>query len=66
MLGDPLVRVPDILTQPQASGGARFLLGVDGGATKTLAAVLDLRSIWVMGARATRTRWGRRRRCRRC
>lgn len=45
MLRDPLVRVPDILTQPQASGGTRFLLGVDGGATKTLAAVLDLRSM---------------------
>jgi N-acetylglucosamine kinase-like BadF-type ATPase len=45
MRRDPLVLLPDILTQPQAKGGARFLLGVDGGATKTLAAVLDMQEM---------------------
>jgi glucosamine kinase len=45
MRRDPLVRLPDILTQPQAEADARFLLGVDGGATKTLAAVLDTREM---------------------
>ena len=38
----PLVELPAVLAQPQAQGEARYLLGVDGGATKTLAAVLDL------------------------
>jgi N-acetylglucosamine kinase-like BadF-type ATPase len=43
MKRDPLVRLPDALTRPkQASADARFVLGVDGGATKTLAAVLDM------------------------
>jgi glucosamine kinase len=42
---DPLVQLPDVLTRPQAGGDARYLLGVDGGATKTLAAVLDLREM---------------------
>jgi N-acetylglucosamine kinase-like BadF-type ATPase len=42
---DPLVRLPPALAHSQtANGDARFLLGIDGGATKTLAAVLDLRS----------------------
>jgi glucosamine kinase len=43
MKRDPLVRLPDALTRPKrASADARYVLGVDGGATKTLAAVLDL------------------------
>jgi N-acetylglucosamine kinase-like BadF-type ATPase len=41
MRRDPLVELPAALTQPGARPGARYLLGVDGGATKTLAAVLD-------------------------
>jgi glucosamine kinase len=43
MRRDPLVELPAALTQPHARPDARYLLGVDGGATKTLAAVLDLR-----------------------
>ncbi len=42
---DPLVTLPSALTAPPApvaGDGARYILGVDGGATKTLAAVLDL------------------------
>jgi N-acetylglucosamine kinase-like BadF-type ATPase len=41
---DPLVTLPPALTAPvpPAGGDARYILGVDGGATKTLAAVLDL------------------------
>ncbi len=44
---DPLVTLPPALTAPVASAtvlGARsrYVLGIDGGATKTLAAVLDL------------------------
>jgi len=42
MRGDPLVELPEELTGPQARSEARYLLGIDGGATKTLAAVLDL------------------------
>jgi N-acetylglucosamine kinase-like BadF-type ATPase len=38
----PLVTLPDELTHPRPRDGARYLLGIDGGATKTLAAVLDL------------------------
>jgi glucosamine kinase len=42
----PLVRLPPELAplrrEPRRDAHARFLLGVDGGATKTLAAVLDL------------------------
>jgi N-acetylglucosamine kinase-like BadF-type ATPase len=38
-----LVELPPELTSPRAPGGARFLLGIDGGATKTQAAVLDVR-----------------------
>lgn len=38
----PLVELPPALTDPAPHEGARFLLGIDGGATKTLAAVLDL------------------------
>ena len=42
---DPLVTLPPALTAPVSSApaGARYVLGIDGGATKTLAAVLDLR-----------------------
>jgi glucosamine kinase len=39
---EPLVKLPDALTEPAARPDARYLLGIDGGATKTLAAVLDL------------------------
>ncbi len=40
----PLVELPAALLHPRARPGARFVLGIDGGATKTLAAVLDLES----------------------
>jgi glucosamine kinase len=40
----PLLQLPHALTAPAASANARFVMGVDGGATKTLAAVLDLES----------------------
>jgi glucosamine kinase len=43
MKRDPLVELPAALSKPHKGGDARYLLGVDGGATKTLAAVLDLR-----------------------
>ena len=41
---DPLVTLPPVLAAPIAPqvDGARYVLGIDGGATKTLAAVLDL------------------------
>jgi N-acetylglucosamine kinase-like BadF-type ATPase len=42
MRREPLVRLPDALTRPKPARDARYVLGVDGGATKTLAAVLDL------------------------
>lgn len=49
MQREPLVTLPAALRGPLAGGsvangtsGARFLMGVNGGATKTLAAVLDL------------------------
>ena len=38
----PLVSIPDALTHPTPREDARYLLGIDGGATKTLAAVLDI------------------------
>jgi N-acetylglucosamine kinase-like BadF-type ATPase len=38
----PLLELPPVLAQPQPRKEVRYLLGVDGGATKTLAAVLDL------------------------
>jgi N-acetylglucosamine kinase-like BadF-type ATPase len=43
---DPLVQLPAALAPARtgASTVARFIMGIDGGATKTLAAVLDLRS----------------------
>ncbi|HEV3045941.1 MAG TPA: BadF/BadG/BcrA/BcrD ATPase family protein [Solirubrobacteraceae bacterium] len=37
-----LVELPRALSAPQPHTDARYVLGVDGGATKTLAAVLDL------------------------
>ncbi|MGO9762322.1 MAG: BadF/BadG/BcrA/BcrD ATPase family protein [Solirubrobacteraceae bacterium] len=40
---DSLVQLPALLSSPQAHTDARYVMGVDGGATKTLAAVLDLR-----------------------
>jgi N-acetylglucosamine kinase-like BadF-type ATPase len=43
MRRDPLVELPAVLTHPHVRPDARYLLGVDGGATKTLAAVLDVR-----------------------
>jgi glucosamine kinase len=42
MSGEPLLKLPYALTSPPAQPDARFVLGVDGGATKTAAAVLDL------------------------
>jgi N-acetylglucosamine kinase-like BadF-type ATPase len=42
MKREPLVTLPPALLTPGVDTGARFLMGVDGGATKTLAAVLDL------------------------
>ncbi len=46
---DPLIKLPPALARfgaesptPPFARGARFLLGIDGGATKTLAAVLDV------------------------
>ena len=49
MKREPLVTLPPALVAPAVArpgasegAGARFLMGVDGGATKTLAAVLDL------------------------
>ncbi len=42
MKRDALVQLPSALTHPPAPAGARFVMGIDGGATKTLAAVLDL------------------------
>jgi glucosamine kinase len=42
MQRDPLVRLPPALASPGTRPSGRYLLGIDGGATKTLAAVLDL------------------------
>lgn len=44
MKRDPLVQLPAVLLASRPRTDARFVLGVDGGATKTLAAVLDLHS----------------------
>jgi glucosamine kinase len=44
MTRESLVQLPDAFKRAQADTGARYVLGVDGGATKTLAAVLDLES----------------------
>jgi glucosamine kinase len=42
MSRDSLVELPAALAKPPALTGARLIMGVDGGATKTIAAVLDL------------------------
>jgi glucosamine kinase len=42
MQRDPLVELPPALAHPGTRASGRYLLGIDGGATKTLAAVLDL------------------------
>ncbi len=42
MKREPLVTLPTALLSPVLETGARYVMGVDGGATKTLAAVLDL------------------------
>jgi N-acetylglucosamine kinase-like BadF-type ATPase len=42
MQSHSLVRLPPELARPGARPHGRYLLGIDGGATKTLAAVLDL------------------------
>lgn len=42
MRRDPLLTLPSALLAPAAGGEGRYVMGVDGGATKTLAAVLDL------------------------
>jgi N-acetylglucosamine kinase-like BadF-type ATPase len=39
---EPLVTLPPELLHPSSRGDGRYLLGIDGGATKTLAGVLDL------------------------
>ncbi len=44
MKRESLVKLPAALLRPVERPGGRFLLGVDGGATKTLAAVLDVES----------------------
>jgi len=38
----PLVELPPALARPRARANSRFVMGIDGGASKTLAAVLDL------------------------
>jgi glucosamine kinase len=43
MKRESLVTLPSALMAPATETSARFVMGVDGGATKTLAAVLDLR-----------------------
>ena len=45
MRREPLVTLPPALLKPGTDTGARFVMGVDGGATKTLAAVLDVRTL---------------------
>ncbi len=45
MSDEPLVTLPAALLSPAPTGSARYLMGVDGGATKTLAAVLDLQAL---------------------
>jgi glucosamine kinase len=52
MRRDSLVEMPSALADPRSVSDARFVLGVDGGATKTLAAVLDLESGTVQVAHA--------------
>ena len=42
MKRDPLVELPDALAHPGSLARGRYVMAIDGGATKTLAAVLDL------------------------
>jgi N-acetylglucosamine kinase-like BadF-type ATPase len=44
MRRDSLVEIPQALLVGRARANARFILGADGGATKTVAAVFDLQS----------------------
>jgi N-acetylglucosamine kinase-like BadF-type ATPase len=41
---EPLLRLPAAIVRPRATGEPRHVLGIDGGASKTVAAVLDLRT----------------------
>lgn len=43
MRRDPLIELPRALLEPKSDPDVRYVMGVDGGATKTLAAVMDLR-----------------------
>ena len=47
-----LVELPGAITRPTPSAGARYVMGMDGGATKTLAAVLDLEALDIHVAHA--------------
>jgi N-acetylglucosamine kinase-like BadF-type ATPase len=49
---DSLVELPAALSAQQSRPDARYVMGVDGGATKTLAAVLDLGAADGTGQRA--------------
>ena len=42
MQDQSLIQLPPALAEPARQANGRYLLGIDGGATKTLAAVLDL------------------------
>jgi len=44
---ESLVKLPRAITHPTPSAGARYVMGIDGGATKTVAAVLDLETLAV-------------------
>jgi glucosamine kinase len=44
MKRDPLLQLPPAIMRGEPTADARFIMGIDGGATKTLAAVLDLES----------------------
>lgn len=43
MRHEPLIELPPALTAPRPNPHPRYVMGVDGGATKTLAAVMDMR-----------------------
>jgi glucosamine kinase len=45
MRRDSRVQLPSVLSSEQPRTAARYVMGVDGGATKTLAAVLDLGAV---------------------
>ena len=59
---DSLVQLPQALLQPAAASQARYVMGIDGGATKTLAAVLDLDRARGASRRGRSEQRGRRRR----